>query len=282
MNHLPEKLVNIINGRKDLIELGTGLPIIGEIPHEPDKENNIVGFANERAPIAESFRILSSNLKFIFSGLAEKKCKVIITTSTIKGEGKTFVAINLAATYAALNKKVLVIGADLHNPQLHNYLNMDKSTNGLSNYLVDPTVSWKKFVINVENQNCDLLLCGNIPPNPAQLLTNGNLDNLLEEAKKSYDYIIFDTPPLLLVSDTLSIVNLSDVIIYVVRCNHTEKEVISYLNDNLENNKIRNVSLVLNGIGEKSTFGYAYNYSYGYNYSYNYGYGYGYGSDETS
>lgn len=271
--------------KDDLEELNLNAPLIAEIP-EIDDTYKLLQSAQERSTLAESFRILSSNLNFIIPKNIEGG-KVIISTSTIKGEGKTFTALNLALTYSSLNKKVLLIGADLHNPQIHKYLNLDKSVSGLTNYLLDNNFNWKSSLVKANlDLNCDIMLGGVIPPNPAQLLTNGNLEKLIDEAKAIYDYVIIDTPPSLLVSDTLSMVHLSDVLLFVVRCNHTDKEVLNFIKDTIDSGKVKNVGLVLNGLGATNSYGYgyAYNYSYkygyGYKYSYNYGYGYGYESDD--
>ncbi|MGB1932430.1 MAG: GumC family protein [Flavobacteriales bacterium] len=271
--------------KDDLEELNLNAPLIAEIP-EIDDTYKLLQSAQERSTLAESFRILSSNLNFIIPKNIEGG-KVIISTSTIKGEGKTFTALNLALTYSSLNKKVLLIGADLHNPQIHKYLNLEKSVSGLTNYLLDNNFDWKSSLVKANSDlNCDIMLGGVIPPNPAQLLTNGNLEKLIDEAKAIYDYVIIDTPPSLLVSDTLSMVHLSDVVLFVARCNHTDKEVLNFIKDTIDSGKVKNVGLVLNGLGATNSYGYgyAYNYSYkygyGYKYSYNYGYGYGYESDD--
>ena len=129
--------------KDDLEELNLNAPLIAEIP-EIDDTYKLLKSAQERSTLAESFRILSSNLNFIIPKNIEGG-KVIISTSTIKGEGKTFTALNLALTYSSLNKKVLLIGADLHNPQIHKYLNLEKSVSGLINYLLDNNFDWKSF-----------------------------------------------------------------------------------------------------------------------------------------
>ena len=129
------------------------------------------------------------------------------------------------------------------------------------------------------------MIAGQIPPNPAQLLNNGNFEKLLAEAKKSYDHIIIDTPPCLLVADTLNISYLADLLLFVVRCNHTNLDVLDFIKDSHLNGVIKdNSMIILNGIGATNNYGYgyAYNYSYGYRYSYNYNYNYGYGYDYKS
>ncbi|MEC9303045.1 MAG: polysaccharide biosynthesis tyrosine autokinase [Bacteroidota bacterium] len=266
--------------REQIEELNFPITVVGEVPEIDDQSNTTINSAKERSPLAESFRVLSSKLRFYFSE-NKKDGQIIIVSSTIKGEGKTFCATNLALTKASLGKKTLLIGADLHNPQIHTYLNIEKNYAGLVNFLVDSNYDWKKAILKFEGIDCDILIGGQIPPNPAQLLNNGNLEKLLNQAKKVYDYIIIDTPPCLLVSDTLSISPLADLLIFVVRCNHTELNTLDFINDSYSKGILnKNSIIVLNGLGAKGKYGYgyAYNYSYGYkyNYSYNYNYGYGY------
>jgi capsular exopolysaccharide synthesis family protein len=269
-----------IYSKDDLLELNIGAPIVAEIPEIVDQSNKMIESSKERSVLAESFRVLTSNLNFILPKETQGG-KVIMNTSTVKGEGKTFSALNLALTYSSFDKKVLLIGADLHNPQIHKYLNVKKTVQGLTNFLMDKTMNWEAALLKPNSElNCDILLGGTIPPNPAQLLSNGNLDILLEQAKSKYDYIIIDTPPSLLVSDTLTISHLADVVLFVTRCNHSDKEVLNFIKDLIKDDKIKNIGLVLNGLGKMNAYGYGYGYGYGYKYSYNYGYGYGYNSDD--
>ncbi len=266
--------------KEQIEELKLPISVVGEIPEIDDQSNTILNSARERSPLAESFRVLSSKLRF-YTDENKKDGQIIIVSSTIKGEGKTFCATNLALTKASLGERTLLIGADLHNPQIHTYLNVEKNHAGLVNYLVDSNYDWKKAILRFEEVNCDILIGGQIPPNPAQLLNNGNFEKLLNEAKKVYDNIIIDTPPCLLVSDTLRLSPLADLLIFVVRCNHTDINILDFINDSYSKGVInKNSIIVLNGLGSKGKYGYgyAYNYSYGYryNYSYNYNYGYGY------
>ncbi len=275
---------NKIFSKEQFDDLNLPLPLISEIPEIVNQPNTTVMSPQERSNLAEAFRVLTSKLKY-FSDFKNKDGQVIMVTSTIKGEGKTFCATNLAYTKSSLGQKVLLIGADLHNPQIHTYINIEKNQDGLVNYLVDNSFDWKKAVKSDDSSTkCDILICGQIPPNPAQLLNNGNFEKLLDEAKKIYDQIIIDTPPCLLVSDTLSINHLSDLLLFVVRCNHTTTDVLDFIRDSYNKELIKkNSVVVLNGLGANNRYGYgyAYNYSYGYryNYSYNYGYGYEYKSD---
>ena len=270
--------------KEQIEELKLPLSVIGEIPEIESQTNTTINSSKERSPLAESFRVLNSKLKFHVDS-NKKDGHVIIVTSTIKGEGKTFCATNLAYTKSTLGKKVLLIGADLHNPQIHTYLNIEKNNAGVVNYLVDNKYDWKKAIVRAKLINCDILIGGQIPPNPAQLLNNGNFEKLVNEAKKLYDHIIIDTPPSLLVSDTLSISYLADLLLFVVRCNHTDIDILEFLRDSYEKGVIKDNSLIiLNGLGASNSYGYgyAYNYSYGYKYKYSYNYNYGYGYEYKS
>tara|TARA_B100001057_G_scaffold152914_1_gene153075 strand:+ start:34046 stop:36355 length:2310 start_codon:yes stop_codon:yes gene_type:complete len=267
-------LDNKIHSKEDITNY-LNQPVIGEIPFVDN--NPLISNSNDRSILAESFRILQSNLNF----LIEKNAKVILCTSSIKGEGKTFTATNLAITKANLNSRTLLIGADLRNPQLHKYLNVDKSIAGLSNYLINEAKNWKDALLKISD-NCDCLIAGAIPPNPTELLNSKNFKIILEDARKSYDYIIIDSSPCLLVSDTFNISKLADLIIFVMRSDHTPKEIMKFVEENVEGNKLGKTAIILNGLGKNDRYGYGYKYSYkyGYRYRYNYGYGYGYTSDD--
>ncbi|MDC3390599.1 polysaccharide biosynthesis tyrosine autokinase [Flavobacteriales bacterium] len=267
-----------IQTREDILETAKDLNIIAEIPFfDTSDAQKIFINPKDRSLVSESFRMLMSNSKYL---LKPNQCSVLTVTSSIKGEGKTLTAINLANAFASLDKKVLLVGFDLRNPQLHKYMGEDKNQGGVVNYLVDNKHNWKDNLLKpfAEFKSMDVLLCGVIPPNPLNLINNGNLDIFLEEAKKDYDYIILDSAPTLLVADSQSILEKSDAIIYLTRCNHTEKELINHISK-LSKNK--NLGVVLNGVGEKNAYTYGYGYGYSYGYKYNYGYGYGYGEDSN-
>ncbi len=266
-----------VHHKKDLEAALPNSSILGEIPEIKEDEEKLFSNPNERSVLAEASRILSSNTNYLLGAQKKEEGSVLLCTSTIKGEGKTFVALNLSLALASLNKKVLLIGADLRNPQIHNYVKMDKRSSGLSNYLYGESFDWKSAVLNPfkEQPSHSVLIGGNLPPNPVQLLTNGRLDKLLEEAKKSYDYILMDCAPTLLVTDTLLISHLADATVYLTRANHTEKELLEHPRQLIQDKKLKNVGFVINGLGAGNSYGYGYGYKYGYNY----GYGYGYASD---
>ena len=247
-------------------------PVIAEIPMINEGMNTVFSNPNDRSTLAESFRILTTNIDFIVP--SKKGGKVIFCTSTIKGEGKTFISLNFSLALASLNNKVLLIGADLRNPQLHTYAKINKNRPGLSNFLIDPTIGLSSLTMNVfENQsNHDILLSGTIPPNPAHLLANGNFETLIEEAKSLYDYIVVDLAPTILVTDTLLISHLADATICAVRANHTDKKLIPFSVNLSKTNRLKNMVYVINGVKENRSYGY----------SYNYGYKYGYGDEDSS
>jgi capsular exopolysaccharide synthesis family protein len=223
----------------------------------------------------EAFRTLLNNTNFISPNEENKEGKIIFVTSSTKGEGKTFVSFNLAIAYADLNKKTILIGADCRNPQLHKYLNQNRKVNkGLTSYLYDYNQNWQDLICKTEEDiiNLDVLVAGEIPPNPTLLLSNPRFNTLMTELKKVYDIILVDTAPTLLVSDTLIISKYAETTLYVVRAGVTEKKLINYCLKLSEDKKIINMGMVINGVD--------FSRSHGYGYGYNYGYGYGYGVDE--
>lgn len=261
-------LDNKIHGKDDITKAITDTPIVGEIPRIKDGTNTIFSNPNDRSVLAESFRILSSNVNYLLPPREDGKGSIIYTTSSIKGEGKTFISLNLSLALTSLNKKVLLIGADLRNPQLHIYLGIDKEQEGLSNHL-HTNDDWKDFLIKgfKEHPNHDTLISGVIPPNPPHLLTNGRFEILLEEARTLYDYIIVDTAPTISVTDTLLISKLADTTVYVTRANYTEKNLLEHANGLAKNKKLKNMAYVINQVGASKGSQYGYNYGYGYGYS---------------
>lgn len=262
-----------LHTKEDILRLTRNKIILSEVPHI-NGENRLTG-TNDRSILGESFRILRTNLTYIFPLQKEKSAQTIMITSTIKGEGKTFTALNLSISFSIMNKKVLLIGADMRNPQLHNYLNTKKNQQGLQDYLHDVSVDWHNTVNKsfLDNTNLDIILSGTIPPNPAELLSNGRLEKMIAEAKLEYDFIIIDTPPTLLVTDTLVISHLVDTTLYVVRADYTPKKILEFSVNLSDKGKLRNMAYVINNVGSNYK-GYG---TYGYNYKYNYAYGYGYG-----
>ena len=195
-------------------------------------------------------------------------CKTILVTSSILKEGKTFTAINLAQSLALANNKVVVLGLDLRNPQIHKYLEITKDADlGVTNYLTNNVQDISLLINQNPSVDFDFILSGPIPPNPAELLLSERLNDIIDFARKNYDYVILDTAPCLLVSDTLNILKYADSTIYVTRSRYTELNIIDYINQLKEENIVNNLSIVLNGLDQKSNkYGYGYNYGYGYGY----------------
>ncbi|MSP84751.1 MAG: polysaccharide biosynthesis tyrosine autokinase, partial [Flavobacteriaceae bacterium] len=266
-----------IHSKQDFDRLAPDIPVVAEIPFI--EEANRIITMNDRSVLAESFRILRTNINYLIPIKKEGECPVIYTGSSIKGEGKTFVSLNLAITLSSMDKKVLLLGADLRNPQLHKYLKLNKNRIGLSNYLYDTTTDWKNLINEkvFDNDFLSIVFAGSVPPNPAELLSNGRFEELLNILKKQYDYIVVDTAPTILVTDTLLISQLADITVYVTRADHTDKKLLTYSRGLKEQGKLVNMAYIINNVGGEK--GYAYGYKYTYGYGYNYGYGYGYGED---
>lgn len=247
------------------------ISIIAEIPFILERQKLIK--VNDRSVLSEAFRILIANLNFVTPFTANKP-PIIYVSSSIKGEGKTFTSVNLALTFASLNKKVIVIGADLRNPQIHKMLKSKRAKVGLINYLIDPNLNHLNCVdkLKVNDINLDVIFSGEIPPNPSEIISNGRFGHLLDELKKEYDYIIVDTPPTLLVADTILISKYADLTLYIVKANYTQKNVLNFINTLNQQNKIKNASIVFNNVGANEGYGKGYAYSYKYNYGYSYNY----------
>jgi capsular exopolysaccharide synthesis family protein len=258
-----------IHNEEDIQDVNANIPFLGYNPKIGANEK-LDNSANSRSLIAEASRTLFSNISYLLPVKKENKGNVILFTSSIQGEGKSFCAFHSAITISNLNKKVLLIGVDLRNPQLHEYFNLNKSASGLTNYLSNKNEDWKGFLIKDTNfsKNLDVLFSGEIPPNPNQLLTNSNFESLIEEAENSYDFIILDTAPVQMVSDTLNFSHLADVTVYVTKFNYTDRSSLVQLNKFIKKGQLKNVGILLNEVNTKK--------SYGYNYGVNYGYGYQY------
>jgi len=258
--YLKGLLNNKLQSKHDLEKL-TKVPILSEIPRLYKRDNNIIQ-TNDVSPLAESFRILVTNLSFMLS--KKEDAKIIFVTSTVKGEGKTFISVNMALALASSRKKVLVIGSDIRNPQLQRYNPSMKGAKGLTEYLYED-VNDVNDIIHPSgfNGNCDFIYSGNIPPNPVDLLQNGRYQKLIDSLKNLYDYIILDTAPLMLVTDSFLFADIADATIYVTRSETTEKNFIDFANKNIEAKKIRNTSFVLNDV-HRANFGYGNKYGYGY------------------
>ncbi len=253
-----------VRERKELERVAPRVPILAEIPYFENEK--VFKQADDHSLLAESFRILSTNVDFLLPKEKQGGGKVVFVTSTIKEEGKTMIALNISLAYASIKKKVLLIGSDLRNPKLHNFFGLDKNVTGLSNYLYDPSMNWKDCIRNgYENDPYhNVCLSGVIPPNAPKLLSNGSFEDFINQAKKEYDYIIVDTAPTILVTDTFLISHLADVTLYVVRAGLTDKRLLDFSKDLEDKKKLWNMAYVLNDVGSGVATNYNYGYSYGY------------------
>lgn len=253
-----------IHDRNDLAQELPAIPIVGEI--QKVKSNNTVTLDQQsREDVVEAFRLIRTNLDYLIRS-GNKDRKIIAVTSSIAGEGKTFVAMNLAQTMATTGIKTLLIGADIRNPGLKRYFQSLKATSGLTEYLHDQTVDMGDIIKpSLTNPKLDVIHAGSLVPNPTELLNNGRLENLLQRAANMYDLIIMDTAPSMIVSDTLEISKFTDLTLYVVRAGYLDKKALSFVREQFQKKSLPGLALVLNDVKE-SQLGYGTNYGYGYGY----------------
>lgn len=278
-----------IEGHSDVEKL-TKLPIIADVAmaNETAKTKaDIVVHENRNDQMEEIFRSMRTNLQFIL----KQNEKVIMFTSSISGEGKTFCAANLAVSFALLGKKVILVGLDIRRPRLNHLFELNDRTHGITNLLTRSNITMsdidEQILPSGVNDSLDLLLAGPIPPNPTELISRTALDDVINSLKEKYDYVIIDTAPVGLVTDTLSVGRVTDVTVFVCRADYTSRSSFDMFNSLAAENKLPNACVVINGIDmSKKKYGYAYGYGkygkyahYSYGYRSRYGtYGYGYGS----
>lgn len=240
------------------------IPLLGTIGHST-KDTNMLVMDHPKSMVSESFRSLRSALFYLAS---EKRCKKILVTSSVSGEGKTFVSINLASAIALSGKKTLLIGLDLRRPKISEYLGVASST-GLSNFLVDKAER-EEIIVKTPYENLFVVPSGPIPPNPAELLLKQKMEDFLNSLDEEFDVVVMDTPPIGLVSETMDLMKFSDVNLYIVRQDYTHKRYLLMINDLYANDQVDQIYAVFNGMKaglDVYDFG-GYNYGYGYNYSY--------------
>ena len=264
-----------IEGRADVEKL-TSLPVVGDIPLADEKTGSIAVFENQNNLMSETFRNVRTNLQFML----ENGKNVILVTSTISGEGKSFISANLAISLSLLGKKVVIVGLDIRKPGLNKVFNIPKKEHGITQYLTNTTANLMDFVQPSDiNKNLFILPGGTVPPNPTELLARGGLEKAIETLKANFDYVILDTAPVGMVTDTLLIGRVADLSVYVCRADYTHKAEFTLINELAENNKLPNLCIAVNGLDLNSRkYGYYYGYGkYGKYYGYGKRYGYGYG-----
>ena len=264
--YFKEILDDRIKSRK-VLDRNSPIPVLGIIGLTYT-ENNIVVNLKPHSQATEAFRSIRSNLQY-FHGA--KTNNIILITSSISSEGKSFCAVNLAAILASGGKKVVMIGCDLRKPQQPTNFNLTSST-GLSNYLIG-SATVEEIIQHAPELGLDLILSGPKPPNPSEILLNERMGHLIELLKAKYDYVIMDSPPIGLISDGLELSRYADVTIYIVRQNVTRKLHLDFINKIYLEGKMKNLCIIFNGVRLGGT---VYGYGYGYGYAYGYGYGYGY------
>ncbi len=257
------QLLNVKISSREEIEKMLSMPIIGSIPKVKKSKKRIMISQNDRSGIAEAFRILRTNLDFLMASSNKTKGRVVFVTSTISGEGKTLVSSNLAKTLAISGKKVAYLGTDLRDPKFHKFLDLPngKDSKGLTNYIMNSDLKPEDIIYkDKEEASFDIIPSGAIPPNPAELLMHDRVSDIFEYLEKVYDYIIVDTAPVSLVTDTLLLAKFGDLSIYIVRENYSDKRVLQVPENLYQEKRLPNIAVLLNAADTKT----GYNYGYGY------------------
>jgi len=257
---LRDYLNNKIQNTED-IEAITNYPILGHVIHSREKSKTVINDF-PMSQTSESIRAIRTNFQFIAK---EGESNVIIMSSSIMSEGKTFITANLALSFALIKKKTVVLNFDMRRPKLQDYLNI-KAEKGLSSYL-SGNAKLEDIILHTNFENLDVITAGDIPPNPMELIASEYTNNLFQALKQTYNYIIVDTPPVGMVADALLLVKYSDVNIFVVRHNYTLKKMLDKLVQNLHKREIQKVNVILNDVHLQRNYGYGYNYNYGYGYT---------------
>jgi len=270
-------LDNKVYSKNDISD-AISVPFLGSIPCSDDMKNLIVS-SDDRTATSEAFRLIRANLNFMLPNI-DKGSKTIFVTSSTSGEGKSFISINISAALALSGKKVLLMGMDFRAPKINKYLSVPEKK-GITNYISDSKLSFEELKYKIPNiKSLDIIPSGVIPPNPTELLTTDRLAVLFLEVKQQYDFIVVDTAPVNLVSDTLLIAKYADMFMYVVRANYSDKRSLVVPDELYKENKLPNIAIVLNDVDSRRDGYGGYGYGgYGYG-GYGYG-GYGYGATEV-
>jgi capsular exopolysaccharide synthesis family protein len=248
----------LMRGKPELraeIENQVYAPILGEISTSRAGKTLVVT-PNSLSSTAELFKLIRTNLQFV---LKDRNNKVVMVTSTQSGEGKSFISINTAAALALMGRKVLVVGLDIRKPMLAQYLNLANADKGLTSYLANRDIKFADICQKVaEVEGLDVVVAGIIPPNPSELLLDPRLQEFFREAREQYDYIIVDSAPVGMVSDSLSVAEFADATIYVTRIGVTRYRDIQFINTLYEEKRLPKMNVVVNGTKSTQTYGYGY------------------------
>ena len=267
-------LIDFFNDRvmdKSDIEGKTKVPVIGYISHN-DGRNEIAVVEKPGSALSESFRSVRTALKYYVKA---NSVPVIAVTSTISSEGKTFISINLAAITAMLGKKVLLIGLDLRKPRINKVFEYEDSP-GMSTFLSE-NCTFEEIIKETQIKNLFYAPSGPIPPNPAELIETDQMKKFIDRAKKEFDFIIIDTPPVAIVTDTMLIAAYVDINLFIVRQRYSSRSTIEMIEQLRERGELKNISIVINDISLSGYYGYGMRYGYYHGYGYSYGYNF-YGS----
>lgn len=250
-----------VHSRRQIREVLPEIPVVGEIPNSGDDETAVVK-TNDFSSFAEAFRIMLTNMKFVIKPPVPGQASVLLVSSSIKGEGKTTVSVNTALTLAQ-NRKVLLIGADIRNPQFKRFMSL--SSKGLSDYLASGSDAITPYIEpSGLNKNMDVIPSGSIAPNPTELLASQRFDSMLQELKPLYDYIVIDSAPMLMVSDSFNLLGYMDLLLYVMRAEHTDKDMFEFADQIHRENAKGKFAIVLNDV-RNINLSYGNKYGYGYN-----------------
>ncbi|MBW8362805.1 MAG: polysaccharide biosynthesis tyrosine autokinase [Kaistella sp.] len=249
-----------VHSRRQIRQALPEVPVVGEIPNAGEVDGDLVK-TNDFSSFAESFRIMLTNMKFVLKKPAEGMAPVILVSSSVKGEGKTTVSVNTALTLAQ-NRKVLLIGADIRNPQFKRFMQLPND--GLSDFLASTDAAANSYIVpSGLSQNLDVIPSGSIAPNPTELLANPKFGTILEDLKPHYDYIVIDSAPMLMVSDTFNLLGYMDLLLYVMRAEHTDKDMLEFADQMMKENAKGKFAIVLNDV-KNLHLSYGNKYGYGY------------------
>ncbi len=239
---------------RDELERITNVPVLGEMCTDNSGKTLVVS-PTDTSSTTELFRLMRSNLLFF---LNNRDDKVVLVTSSISGEGKSFISINLAASLALMKKKVVLVGMDIRNPSIAKYLNI-APTPGLTQYLASDELSLQQIIHKspeADIPNLDVIVAGPVPPNPSELLISQKVDTFVKELRQQYDYVLLDSAPVGMISDTYSLNRLADATIYVTKANYTPNDYIDELDEISRLDRLKKLSIVVNGVAAKQSYGY--------------------------